>query len=96
MVHARGLGAPPVPVEQLQLHLLVDAIKFMMDPKVKERAVELAKAIESEDGVDGAVKAFLKHLPQPRSLEKPQPAPPSSTFMQPFLLPVKRCFGIAT
>uniref|UniRef100_I1QA62 sterol 3beta-glucosyltransferase n=3 Tax=Oryza glaberrima TaxID=4538 RepID=I1QA62_ORYGL len=96
MVHARGLGAPPVPVEQLQLHLLVDAIKFMMDPKVKERAVELAKAIESEDGVDGAVKAFLKHLPQPRSLEKPQPAPPSSTFMHPFLLPVKRCFGIAT
>uniref|UniRef100_A0A0D9WY30 Uncharacterized protein n=1 Tax=Leersia perrieri TaxID=77586 RepID=A0A0D9WY30_9ORYZ len=95
MVHARGLGAPPVPVEQLQLHQLVGAIKFMMDPKVKERAVELAKAIESEDGVDGAVKAFLKHLPQPRSPEKPQPAPPS-TFMQPLLLPVKRCFGIAS
>jgi hypothetical protein len=34
MVHARGLGAPPVPVEQLQLHSLVDAIKFMIDPKV--------------------------------------------------------------
>ncbi|RLN35605.1 sterol 3-beta-glucosyltransferase UGT80A2-like isoform X1 [Panicum miliaceum] len=33
MVHTRGLGAPPVPVEQLQLHSLVDAIKFMIDPK---------------------------------------------------------------
>ncbi|KAG8099980.1 hypothetical protein GUJ93_ZPchr0013g35610 [Zizania palustris] len=95
MVHARGLGAAPVPVEQLQLHLLVDAIKFMMDPKVKERAVELAKAIESEDGVDGAVKAFLKHLPHPRNPERPQPAAPAS-FMHPLLLPVKRCFGIAS
>ena len=34
MVQARGLGAPPVPVEQLQLNSLVDAIKFMIDPKV--------------------------------------------------------------
>jgi sterol 3beta-glucosyltransferase len=34
MVHARGLGAPPIPVEQLQLHSLIDAIKFMIDPKV--------------------------------------------------------------
>ncbi|CAN6197592.1 unnamed protein product [Urochloa humidicola] len=94
MVHARGLGAPPVPVEQLQLHSLVDAIKFMIDPKVKERAVELAKAIESEDGVDGAVKSFLKHLPQQRNSEMAPTVPPS-TFMNPFLLPVKRCFGIA-
>nr|CAB3456405.1 unnamed protein product [Digitaria exilis] len=97
MVHARGLGAPPVPVEQLQLHSLVDAIKFMIDPKVnvKERAVELAKAIESEDGVDGAVQSFLKHLPQQRDPETPPAAPPS-TFMNPLLLPVKRCFGIAS
>jgi sterol 3beta-glucosyltransferase len=34
MVHARGLGAPPIPVEQLQLHSLIDAIKFMIDSKV--------------------------------------------------------------
>ncbi|CAN6209965.1 unnamed protein product [Urochloa humidicola] len=95
MVHARRLGAPPVPVEQLQLHSLVDAIKFMIDPKVKERAVELAKAIESEDGVDGAVKSFLKHLPQQRNSEMAPMVPPS-TFMRPFLLPVKRCFGIAS
>lgn len=95
IVHARGLGAAPVPVEQLQLDSLVDAIKFMIDPKVKERAVELAKAIESEDGVDGAVKSFLKHLPQQRNSETTPPAPPS-TFMRPLLLPVKRCFGIAS
>ncbi|CAD6220208.1 unnamed protein product [Miscanthus lutarioriparius] len=95
MVHARGLGAPPIPVEQLQLHSLIDAIKFMIDPKVKERAVELAKAMESEDGVDGAVKSFLKHLPQKRDSET-TPTAPQSTFMRPLLLPVKRCFGMAS
>ncbi|KAI7984577.1 Sterol 3-beta-glucosyltransferase UGT80A2 [Camellia lanceoleosa] len=37
--------------------------------QVKERAVELAKAMENEDGVMGAVKAFFKHLPR----KKPEP-----------------------
>ncbi|KVH94240.1 hypothetical protein Ccrd_003693, partial [Cynara cardunculus var. scolymus] len=82
-VHARGVGPPPIPVDQFSLPKLVDAIKFMLDPKVmnhslnmpsvfgsecqfmvKEQAVELAKAMEQEDGVDGAVKAFLRHLPR--------------------------------
>ena len=63
--------------------------------QVKERAVELAKAIESEDGVDGAVRSFLKHLPQQRDSETMPTAQPS-TFMRPLLLPLKRCFGIAS
>lgn len=63
-VHSRGVGPPPIPVDQFTLTKLVDAIKFMLDPKVKERAVELAKAMENEDGVEGAVKAFLRHLPR--------------------------------
>lgn len=36
--------------------------------QVKQRAVELSKAIGSEDGVEGAVKAFHKHFHQSRSL----------------------------
>ena len=63
--------------------------------QVKERAVELAKAIESEDGVDGAVRSFLKHLPQQRNSET-MPTEQPSTFMHPLLLPVKRGFGIAS
>ncbi|KAG6422344.1 hypothetical protein SASPL_118912 [Salvia splendens] len=62
-VHARGVGPPPIPVDEFSLEKLVEAIKFMLDPQVKERAVELAKAMENEDGVTGAVKAFFKHLP---------------------------------
>ncbi|XP_020084149.1 sterol 3-beta-glucosyltransferase UGT80A2-like isoform X1 [Ananas comosus] len=89
-VHSRGLGPPPIPVDQFTLQKLVDAIKFMLDSKVKERAVELAEAMESEDGVTGAVKAFLKHLP-PKMPPQPPPAP--SSFIDPLLAPVKRCLG---
>ncbi|KAL5990163.1 hypothetical protein ACLOJK_011060 [Asimina triloba] len=55
-VHARGVGPHPIPVDQFTLPSLVDAINFMLDPVVKERAVELAKAMESEDG--GFANAF--------------------------------------
>ncbi|KAF5930614.1 hypothetical protein HYC85_031487 [Camellia sinensis] len=85
-VHARGVGPPPIPVDEFSLTKLVDAISFMLDPKVKERAVELAKAMENEDGVAGAVKAFFKHLP--RKKPEPETAPlPSNLFS------IRKCFG---
>ncbi|KAF5184113.1 Sterol 3-beta-glucosyltransferase ugt80a2, partial [Thalictrum thalictroides] len=80
-VHARGVGPPPIPVDQFSLQKLVDAINFMLNPKVKESAVELAKAMESEDGVTGAVKAFLKHLPRKKPSSEPPPVP--SGFLEP-------------
>lgn len=85
-VHARGVGPPPFSVDEFTLPKLVDAIKFMLDPKVKERAVELAKAMENEDGVTGAVKAFFKHLPRKKA-DPDQTPERSSTFS------VSRCFG---
>lgn len=36
--------------------------------QVKERAVELAKAMENEDGVAGAVQAFHKHFPRQKQI----------------------------
>lgn len=33
-VHARGVGPPPIPVDEFSLKKLVDAINFMLDPKV--------------------------------------------------------------
>ncbi|XP_074566941.1 sterol 3-beta-glucosyltransferase UGT80A2-like isoform X2 [Curcuma longa] len=88
-VHARGLGPQPIPIDQFSLQKLVDSIKFMMDPKVKENAVELAKAMETEDGVSGAVRAFLKHLPIKKS---PQAAEQPSGIVG-FLLGFLRCFS---
>ncbi|XP_035548720.1 sterol 3-beta-glucosyltransferase UGT80A2-like isoform X1 [Juglans regia] len=85
-VHARGVGPAPIPVDEFTLPKLVDAIKFMLDPKVKQHAVELAKAMESEDGVAGAVKAFFKHLPRKKPGLEPEPVPSS-------LFSISRCFG---
>ncbi|KAK3002614.1 hypothetical protein RJ639_022177 [Escallonia herrerae] len=86
-VHARGVGPAPIPVDEFSLPKLVEAINYMLDPTVKARAVELAKAMENEDGVTGAVKAFLKHLPRRKPDPEPAPAPSS------LISSVRRCFG---
>ncbi|XP_031249813.1 sterol 3-beta-glucosyltransferase UGT80A2-like isoform X2 [Pistacia vera] len=87
-VHAKGLGPPPVPVEEFSLDKLVDAINFMLDDKVKQCAVELAKAMENEDGVTGAVKAFYKHFPGKVSDEAPESPHSRSGFCS-----MRQCFG---
>ncbi|KAJ4721477.1 Sterol 3-beta-glucosyltransferase ugt80a2 [Melia azedarach] len=89
-VHAKKLGPPPIPVDQFSLEKLVDAIKFMLNPQVKTRAVELAKAMENEDGVAGAVKAFYKHFPGKKSDTEPNSPPPQRR-----LFSISRCFGHA-
>ncbi|XP_057534860.1 sterol 3-beta-glucosyltransferase UGT80A2 isoform X2 [Amaranthus tricolor] len=87
-VHARRVGPSPIPIDEFSLDKLVEAIKYMLDPQVKERAIELSKAMENEDGVTGAVKAFFKHLPKKKT--DPDSAPvASSTFS------ISRCFGCA-
>ncbi|XP_077252588.1 UDP-Glycosyltransferase superfamily protein isoform X2 [Tasmannia lanceolata] len=90
-VHARGVGPPPIPIDQFSLQKLVDAINFMLDPQVKEQAVQLAKAMESEDGVTGAVKAFLKHLPRKNPQTQPPPVPPPPGFFEPCPRFLKKC-----
>ncbi|XP_061970009.1 sterol 3-beta-glucosyltransferase UGT80A2-like isoform X1 [Populus nigra] len=89
-VHARGVGPPPIPVDEFSRTKLIDAINFMLDPKVKERAVDLAKAMENEDGATGAVKAFFKHLPlkKPEPEPEPEPSPAPSSFSC-----CRKCFG---
>ena len=56
--------------------------------QVKECAIKLAKDMEGEDGVAGAVNAFYKHFPGKKSKDESNPAPaPSGLFS------IKRCFG---
>ncbi|XP_042513688.1 sterol 3-beta-glucosyltransferase UGT80A2-like [Macadamia integrifolia] len=90
-VHARGVGPAPIPVDEFSLQKLVDAINYMLDPKVKQCAIELAEAMKTEDGVAGAVKSFLKHL-SPRKSE-PEPSPESPVFYEQYVGSVIRCFG---
>ncbi|BFG37303.1 hypothetical protein CerSpe_235760 [Prunus speciosa] len=87
-VHARGVGPAPIPADEFSLEKLVDAIRFMLDPKVKERAVEIAKAMDGEDGVTGAVNAFHRHFPQNKSEDKPESLPARRG-----LFSIRRCFG---
>jgi sterol 3beta-glucosyltransferase len=59
---------------------------------VKQKAVELAQAMENEDGVAGAVNAFHRHLPR----DMPQKYDPvsSKTLMERVTeLRIFSCFG---
>lgn len=56
--------------------------------QVKRRAEELARAMEHEDGVTGAVRAFYKHFPRESLEAKPEkPRPSSASFS------FRRCFS---
>lgn len=66
-------------------------IWFDYELQVKERALELAAAMETEDGVTGAVKAFFKHLP-PRN-PPTQPSPMPTGFFERCFGSVRKCFG---
>ncbi|XAR48353.1 Sterol 3-beta-glucosyltransferase [Bertholletia excelsa] len=90
-VHARGIGPPPIPIEEFSLEKLIDAINFMQHPMVKLRAAELAEAIKNEDGVTGAVRAFYKHFPRERLGCDPN-ANPSQLPKRPGAFSMRRCF----
>ncbi|XP_031401335.1 sterol 3-beta-glucosyltransferase UGT80A2-like isoform X1 [Punica granatum] len=92
-VHARGVGPAPIPVDEFSLEKLVSAIHFMLDPKVKKSAEELARAMENEDGVTGAVRAFYKHFPQRNLTSDCQPLPNKSSTRKSSALSMRRCFG---
>ncbi|CAH9101655.1 unnamed protein product [Cuscuta europaea] len=74
-IHQKGLGPPPIPISLLSIETIVEAIKFMLQPEVKSCVMELAKMIENEDGVVGAVDAFHRHLP------REMPLPTTTTTM---------------
>uniref|UniRef100_A0A0D6R1S1 sterol 3beta-glucosyltransferase n=1 Tax=Araucaria cunninghamii TaxID=56994 RepID=A0A0D6R1S1_ARACU len=79
-VHERGVGPAPIPISQLTMEVLCEAIRFMLDPQVKMRAVEMATDIEEEDGVVAAVNAFHKHLPSPLPESEPPPSESQGFF----------------
>ncbi|XP_011625938.1 sterol 3-beta-glucosyltransferase UGT80B1 [Amborella trichopoda] len=79
-VHEKGVGPAPIPIYELSVERLANAIRFMLDPEVKLKAMELAKEIENEDGVAAAVDAFHRHLPE----ELPLPSPPTEEPPNPF------------
>ncbi|KAG4919198.1 hypothetical protein JHK82_056638 [Glycine max] len=74
-IYEKELGPAPIPISQLNVENLSNAIRFMLQPEVKSRAMEIAKLIENEDGVAAAVDAFHRHLPDELPLPTPTPTP---------------------
>ncbi|CAN8302598.1 unnamed protein product [Cochlearia groenlandica] len=72
-IFEKGLGPAPIPIAQLNVENLSESIRFMLQPEVKSRVMELAKVLENEDGVAAAVDAFHKHLPP--ELPRPESLP---------------------
>ncbi|KNA15791.1 hypothetical protein SOVF_094980 isoform A [Spinacia oleracea] len=87
-IHQKGLGPEPIPIAQLSVDALSSAIRFMLQPEVKTRAMELAKLIENEDGVAAAVDAFHQHLPD----ELPIPPAASEPEEDEYLNPIQWLF----
>jgi sterol 3beta-glucosyltransferase len=60
---ALGVGPEPIPAKKLTVDKLAAAIRVAtMDPKIKERAAALGKAIRAEDGVGNALKIVKQYL----------------------------------
>ncbi|KAK4352521.1 hypothetical protein RND71_028039 [Anisodus tanguticus] len=78
-IYEKGLGPASIPISQLSVEGLSDAITFMLQPDVKSRAMELAVLLENEDGVAGAVDAFHRHLPSEIPLPTPPTPPPEES-----------------
>lgn len=72
-IHQKGLGPEPIPIAQLSTEALSNAMRFMLQPEVKARVMDIAQLIQNEDGVAAAVDAFHQHLPD----EPPMPPEPS-------------------
>lgn len=92
-IHAQGVGPAPIPIAELTVEALSNAIRFMLDPEVKSRTMELAIAIGNEDGVAAAVDSFHRHLPA----ELPLAPPPTDVkeeqldFFQWFSQALEKC-----
>lgn len=63
MVHRRGVGPKPCPVQDLTLSIMTDSMAKLLDDEMSKKAKEIAEVLNQEDGVSLAVKAFYKHLP---------------------------------
>lgn len=61
---------------------------------MKQRAVELARSMEKEDGVTGAVKAFFRHYPHQEAQTKPETNVEAEPSTEPSrFFSIRRCFG---
>ncbi|XP_047983300.1 sterol 3-beta-glucosyltransferase UGT80B1-like isoform X2 [Salvia hispanica] len=72
IIYERGVGPAPIPIAHLSVESLSKAIRFMLQPEVKSRAVDVAVSVRDDDGAAAALDSFHRHLPLGLPLAKPE------------------------
>ena len=62
MIHERGAGPEPLPKKEFTMEKFVERIQDM--PSMEEKAKELGKKIDEEDGIGKAIQAIQQHIPE--------------------------------
>lgn len=62
-VASAGSGPRPIPHKSLNAENLAEALRFCHTEAAQAAAIEIAKQMQEEDGVQAAVLSFLNHLP---------------------------------
>ncbi|KAG6408111.1 hypothetical protein SASPL_131114 [Salvia splendens] len=65
IIYERGVGPAPIPIAHLSVESLSKAMRFMLQPEVKSRAVDVAISVRDDDGAAAALDSFHRHLPLP-------------------------------
>ncbi|KZV90217.1 UDP-Glycosyltransferase/glycogen phosphorylase [Exidia glandulosa HHB12029] len=63
MIHKSGAGPKPIPQKNFNVENLTAALTYAISPEAKTAAAGLAQSIVNEDGVEGGVDSFYRHLP---------------------------------
>ncbi len=65
MLHALGVGPAPIPFQTLTAERLASAIRqAVSDPAMRQRAADLGKRIQQEDGLRRATESFTRYVEQ--------------------------------
>ena len=63
VVYRAGVGPAPCPAADLTADVLADAFVKMKSVQMREKAEEISRQFENEDGLDEGIRSFHKQLP---------------------------------
>ena len=63
IVSEAGAGPAPIPIRSLTAESLAEAICFALGPRVRERAQNLSRKVQAEQGEEETVACFYRRLP---------------------------------
>lgn len=64
MVKRAGVGPEPCPIDDLTEEILVERLRELQNPEIKEKAEWMAEQMAKEDGIQGGLDHFLSSIPR--------------------------------